>query len=66
MKALAALILAGTLCGACAGGPSPMDDVANYDALKSAKDACAARGGVLALRDQGNPERISSFVCKRK
>jgi hypothetical protein len=66
MRNLAALFLAGLLLSACVDGPSPAEDVANYDALKSAKESCAAKGGELQLRDQGNPERISSFVCKRK
>lgn len=66
MRTLGAILGLGLLVSACVSGPSPMDDVANYDALRSARAACAAKGGELRLRDQGDPERISSFACKRK
>ena len=58
-----AMILALGL-GACetaanAGG------AADYDALKRAQEDCAAQGGKLVLMDQGDPQRITAYVCKR-
>ena len=52
------------LLGACAGGPR--GDVATYDTLRVARDACAAKGEALVLRDAGNEQRISAYECKRK
>ena len=63
MKVL--LILPAVLAlGACVGGPS--GDVATYDALRVARDACAAKGETLVLRDSGNEQRMSAYECKRK
>ncbi len=58
-----------TLCGACtgpAGGPSPLGGVASYDALKNARDACAAKGGELVQQTQSSGKRLSDYGCKRK
>ncbi len=52
------------LLGACVGGPR--GDVATYDTLKVASDACVAKGETLVLRDAGNEQRISAYECKRK
>jgi hypothetical protein len=38
---------------------------ADYDALKRAEADCAAQGGKLVLKDQGDPQRITAYVCKR-
>jgi hypothetical protein len=38
---------------------------ADYDALKRAQADCAAQGGKLVLKDQGDPQRIDAYVCKR-
>lgn len=63
MKVLGAAMLA-LACAGCAGGPS--GGVASYDALKAARERCVANGGELVLRDQGNPQVISQYTCKRK
>jgi hypothetical protein len=38
---------------------------ADYDALKRATEDCKAQGGSLVLKDQGDPQRIDAYVCKR-
>jgi hypothetical protein len=38
---------------------------ADYDALKRATEDCRAQGGSLVLKDQGDPQRIDAYVCKR-
>ena len=63
MRVTLALILALGLA-ACAGA-GPDGGVANYDALRAATQACAAKGGKLVLKDQGNARDIDAFVCKR-
>jgi hypothetical protein len=49
---------------ACAGGASPDGGVANYDALRQAHEKCAARGGTLALKTNGNAREIQDYACK--
>jgi hypothetical protein len=49
---------------ACVGGPR--GDVATYDALRVARDACASRGETLVLRTGGDEQRMSAYECKRK
>jgi hypothetical protein len=61
LAALPALLL----LAACATG-GPLGGYANYDALKQAQADCAAKGGTLKLKDQGNPEWIESWTCERK
>ncbi len=50
---------------ACAAS-TPDGGVANYDALKAARDKCAAQGGTLTLTDQGDARRIDAYTCERK
>ncbi|MBC7669112.1 MAG: hypothetical protein H7236_11840 [Gemmatimonadaceae bacterium] len=54
------------LCAACASGVTPDGGVASYDALKTARDACLAKGGDLQLAKEGDPQSITAYVCKRK
>ena len=54
------------LCAACASGVTPDGGVASYDALKTARDACLAKGAELQLAREGDPQSITSYVCKRK
>ena len=54
------------LCAACASGVTPDGGVASYDALKTARDACLAKGADLQLAKEGDPQSITSYVCKRK
>ena len=60
MILLAALALSG-----CATS-SPMDGVANYDALAAARANCLAKGEELTLVTGGDPQVLSDFTCKRK
>ena len=62
LTVLATLMLFGlTACesGVNAGG------TADYDALKRAQADCAAQGGKLVLKDQGDAQRIDAYTCKR-
>jgi hypothetical protein len=43
----------------------PDGGAANYDALKRAQADCAAQGGKLVLKDQGDSQRIDAYTCKR-
>ena len=60
--ALAIMLLLGL---AACETTAPDGGVANYDALRQAHDACAAKGGALALKDGGNPQFIQDYACKR-
>jgi hypothetical protein len=46
---------------------TPVNDggTADYDALKRAQAECAAQGGKLVLKDQGDNQRIDAYTCKR-
>jgi hypothetical protein len=59
------LLAAGLLLAACETS-SPAGGVANYDALKDAQTACAARGGALVLKNGGDPELLQDYGCKGK
>ena len=54
------------LCSACASGTVPLGGVASYDALKTARTECLAKGGDLVLAKEGDPQSITAYVCKRK
>jgi hypothetical protein len=43
----------------------PNGGAADYDALKRAQADCAAEGGKLVLKDQGDAQRIDAYTCKR-
>ena len=51
-----------SLCG-CASYGLPQGD-ANYDAIKSASDNCAAKGGHIELRTGYDGRQLSSYECK--
>jgi len=55
-----ALGLAGCETSAREGG------IANYDGLKQAQEACAAKGGKLTLKNGGNSEWLDDYSCKGK
>ena len=59
---LASLAAGLTACGAAVGGPE--GGVANYDSLKQAQAACAAKGGHLVLQSGGDPEFIGDYACE--
>ena len=54
------------LC-ACAGGLDTMRDggVATYDSIKAARDTCAAKGGQLRLKRNGNAQYLEDYACER-
>ena len=60
-----ALVLTMALGLAACAGAGPDGGVANYDALRAASQACAAKGEKLVLKDQGNARDIQAYVCKR-
>ena len=53
---------------ACASGLDTMRDggVATYDSIKAATEACAAKGGQLRLKRNGNPQYLDDYACERK
>lgn len=63
-KSLAIALIAVSL-GACAGGPTREGGVASLDALRDAQAACAARGGTMQLKPEGDPTYIGAYACQR-
>ena len=61
---IAAIMALGLLAAGCIGGRDR--GLATYDALVDAQRACAAKGGVLKQKDEGNAKRIDGFACERK
>jgi hypothetical protein len=59
------MIMLGLCVGACASGGQE-GGYANYDALKRATDDCAANGGTLRLKPQGDAQSITAYACERK
>ena len=63
------LILAAAGALAACGGPEGKawydEGDANYDALKAAHDACAAKGGTYQVRPGGDPTHLGDYVCQR-
>ena len=59
--------LAAALC-ACASAPAGSDALghgdANYDALKTATQACQAQGGQLKLKSGYDSRDLASYECK--
>ena len=53
---------------ACAGGIDTMRDggVATYDSIKAATEACAAKGGQLRLKRNGDAQYLDDYACERK
>ena len=65
MRRLIAFMAALPLLAACASA-APAGGVANYDALQRAQASCAAGGGTLALKKDGDATRIDAYDCERK
>ncbi len=71
MKMTTLLVLALALA-ACGTDPDPVSptstvgDVASYDALRQASQACTASGGQLELRSRGNATNVSDYTCRRR
>ncbi|MGZ6020351.1 MAG: hypothetical protein ACXWKO_16910 [Phenylobacterium sp.] len=49
---------------ACETGGSNVAGTADYDSLKRANADCAAKGGKLVLKPEGNAEYIDAYECK--
>ena len=70
MRMLAILALTVSLA-ACAAGRDPEmpatvnGDIASYDAMRQAAQACAAGGGHLELRRGGSTESVSDYTCRQ-
>jgi hypothetical protein len=64
MKAAAALIVLALGLAACETASTDAG-TADYDALKRATADCTAQGGKLVLKEEGDPQRIDAYVCKR-
>ena len=70
MRMLALLALTFSLA-ACAEARDPdmpatvNGDVASYDAMRQAAQACAAGGGHLELRRGGSTESVSDYLCRQ-
>ena len=60
------LLISLSACASSAGGPSIAGGVASYDALKSAREACVAKGGELVRNEANSGKRMSDYACKRK
>ena len=60
LTAIAALTLTACAAGSRDGG------YATYDALAQAQRECAAKGGVLKQKTEGNAKRMDGFACERK
>ena len=60
------LILAACAAGlaACGAVGGPVGGIANYDSLKQAQEACAAKGGHLVLQKGGDPQYIGDYACE--
>lgn len=62
----ATLLLSLGACASSPGGPAMAGGVASYDALKSARAACVAKGGELVRSEEGSGKRMTDYACKRK
>jgi hypothetical protein len=65
MRAIVAMIMTLGLA-ACADEPSADGGVATYDALRLAQKDCAAKGGALVLKKDGDSQYIGDYACKGK
>ena len=51
---------------ACEQPGNNVSGTADYDSLKRASADCAAKGGKLVLKDQGDAQYIQDYECKVK
>ncbi|HUO12302.1 MAG TPA: hypothetical protein VMU37_06050 [Caulobacteraceae bacterium] len=67
MRRIAIIVGAAVLLAACASGPEGnawyQQGDANYDALKAAHDACAAKGGTYQVKQGGDPTHLGDYEC---
>ena len=61
------VIAASGALAAC-GGPEGKawydEGDASYDALKTAHDACVAKGGTFEVKPGGDPTHLGDYVCQ--
>jgi len=63
----AVLALAAALAlAACADAPVRDQGLATLDSLSDAQAACAAKGGTMQLKPEGDPSEIAGYACVRK
>ena len=62
------LISLGLALAGCANTIDTMRDggVASYDAIKAATETCAAEGGTLRLKRNGDAQYLEDYACERK
>jgi len=65
MTRTAAITLSALALGACASGATRDKGVATLDALRDVQAACAARGGTMQLKPDGDPQYIGAYACQR-
>jgi len=51
---------------ACGGVAMRDGGVATYDALRAAQAQCAAKGGTLKVKRNGDPKYLDDYACERK
>ena len=63
----AALILITLALAGCAGGVGfgRSGGIATYDDLKVAQKACAAKGGTLKLKRNGDAQYLEDYACEK-
>jgi hypothetical protein len=61
------LIAAALSLSACMGGVGSGNNggVATYDDLKAAQQACAAKGGKLTLKRNGDVSYLGDYACEK-
>jgi hypothetical protein len=64
--ALSALVGSSLALVACETTGNNVSGTADYDSLARAHADCAAKGGELVLKDQGDAQYIQDYVCKVK
>jgi hypothetical protein len=64
MRVLAFALTAVSLA-ACAGPVRRDEGVATLDALRDVQAACAAKGGTMKLKTEGDPQSIDAYACER-
>jgi hypothetical protein len=67
MKPLVLVLGVLALLAACSSGPEGKawyeEGDANYDAVKTAHDACVAKGGTFQVKPQGDPTHLGDYEC---
>ena len=60
------LTLAAAVSGCMGGvGAGASGGIATYDDLKAAQQTCAAKGGVMKLKKNGNAQYLDDYACEK-